>query len=73
MNTPPAYRIRRLAGRCSNGYGRDSGRLAHAVPSDSHIALCGASYGRRSAGWSEWDDEKITCSRCLEKINKDKQ
>lgn len=62
------YRIRRLAGRCANGYGRDVGKRNHAVPIDSLNAICGATYGKRSAGWSEWDEKEITCPRCLDKM-----
>ena len=67
MNAP-RFKIRRLTGRCSNGYERDAGSRNHAVPTGSHVAVCGATYGRRSAGWSEYEEEEITCPRCLKKI-----
>jgi hypothetical protein len=54
-----------LLGRCANGAERDKGKLVHAVP-DSGVALCGATYGSRSAGWSrEEDGQMVTCPRCL--------
>ena len=70
MTAAPGFRIRRLAGRCLNGYERDSGTRHHAVPSDSWRALCGAYPGKRSAGWSEWDEKEVTCPRCLKKLER---
>lgn len=69
-----------LTGRCANGAQRDSGTLYHALPVKeymgglfpSSVALCGATFGRRSAGWNAHDkpDHAITCPKCLKKIAK---
>ncbi len=64
----PAVIARHMLGRCANGYERDSGRLSHAVRADNWQSLCGAEPGRRSAGWSEYADESVTCPRCLRKM-----
>lgn len=65
-----------LTGRCSDGAGRDGGRLYHAVPTPNlttgHVggrALCGAEPGRLS-GWSWQVGEKVTCPRCLKRLAK---
>ena len=59
------YRLMRLGGRCADGAERDGGTLIHVVPSTSIRALCGVTYGRRSAGWFEVDGpEQPTCPRC---------
>jgi len=67
-----APNIWRLAGRCSNGFERDGGARFHAVPADdrgvAYVALCGAKPGRRSAGWSSYPGEAVTCPRCLRKL-----
>lgn len=66
---PPArpYYVRYLMGRCANGAERDTGRLLHAVKGAT--ALCGKSYGRQSAGWSEHQDgAAVTCPKCAKKI-----
>lgn len=59
------FRIQKLSGRCANGCERDSGQRSHAVPTTSARALCGATYGRTSAGWSDYDGTEITCPRCV--------
>lgn len=58
-----------LAGRCANGSELDCGTIWHAVPKSSNKALCGATHGRRSAGW-RGDDEShlVTCPRCLKRM-----
>ena len=55
-----------LTGCCANGAQRDAGRLFHAVPGNSAFgkALCGATPGRRSSGWSESEGKAPTCDRC---------
>ena len=58
-----------LAGRCRSG-GDSSGTLAHAVPAGASTALCGRTYGRHSAGWSDHLDREVTCPRCLRKMAK---
>lgn len=55
----------RLAGRCVSGAERGKGVRYHAVPHESHKALCGAKPGRHSAGWSCTAGETVTCPRCL--------
>ena len=67
------YEIHRLAGRCANGFEADGGSLFHARPLADHgwgqeKALCGASPGRRSAGWSLYPGDAVTCKRCLKKL-----
>jgi hypothetical protein len=66
----PATNIcpRRLAGRCANGAERDGGTLFHAVPAGKWDALCGAHPGRRSAGWSQYAGDGVSCPKCLRKL-----
>ena len=66
------YRQMRLGGRCADGAERDSGTLIHTVPPRSAKALCGASYGRRSAGWflQEAGDSGRPCPRCAVRLGK---
>jgi hypothetical protein len=66
----PIVRILRLTGRCANGGERDGGLHFHAVIGDDWEALCGASPGRRSAGWSSYPGTEVTCPRCLSKIRR---
>jgi len=68
------YRVRSLAGRCSNGFESDHGHLFHAVRFDNWKSLCGAKPGCRSVGWSDWGKDKpVTCPRCLKKLSKGEQ
>ena len=64
-----------LMGRCANGAEREKGTKVHAVPTTSNKALCGVTYGRRSAGWQVADGRHvgldITCPRCLARLRKD--
>jgi len=66
------YEVLMLAGRCANGSELDSGTRWHAVPKGKYTAVCGATYGRRSAGWSSYIKlhQPVTCPRCLKKLNK---
>jgi len=66
----PSFKVRRLTGRCANGYGRDAGSRSHAVPDGSLVAVCGATYGKRSAGWSEDEEYIVTCPKCLKKLSR---
>jgi hypothetical protein len=59
------YKIRQMAGRCANGAERDHGARWHAINAYTGKALCGATPGRRSAGWSMYRGESVTCPRCL--------
>lgn len=61
-----AIQARRMAGQCTSGAERDGGKLFHAVARNK--ALCGAKPGRRSVGWSAHLGEKVTCPRCLKKM-----
>ncbi len=63
-----AYEILRLAGRCANGAERDGGRIYHAVPRMRSTAMCGATFGSRSAGWSSQVGREVTCGRCVKKV-----
>jgi hypothetical protein len=69
--TPTKYVAARMLGRCANGNEADGGHLYHAIREDrlSWAAVCGATPGRRSAGWSDYPDslrpiENVTCARC---------
>ena len=57
--------ILRLASRCVESGERDGGTRYHALPEQSRKALCGATPRRRSAGWSPYAGQAVTCSRCL--------
>lgn len=63
-----------LAGRCANGHENGRGRVVHAIAiapmdaavSDAFAAVCGVTYGKRSAGWaSAAPGVAITCAKCL--------
>lgn len=57
-----------LLGRCADGAERDGGRLRHAVR--GYRALCRATHGRQSAGWSAHQaNAYVTCPRCLKKLS----
>ena len=64
------YEILSMAGSCRNGFERDSGRRFHAVPKDDYRAVCRAEPGRRSVGWSTSPGDKVTCPRCLARLEK---
>ena len=59
-------------GMCANGAERDGGYVRHAILKSGWTAVCGAKPGRSSAGWSHEDEplEKVSCPRCLKKLNK---
>ena len=51
----------------------DGGSIAHALPLSEGgygftPALCGIKPGRRSIGWSSWVPERVTCPRCIRKM-----
>lgn len=62
------YRFTHLSGRCRSG--RDhAGQIVHLVPTRSGsmgVAVCGKKPAAKSNGWSEYDDDKLTCPRCIE-------
>lgn len=60
----------RKMGRCANGNEADGGRLYHAVNRESGKALCGNNPERRSAGWSSYTSETVTCPMCVKKLTK---
>ena len=63
------YTPKILTGRCRTG-SEKGGAVAHAVAGTSEFAtaLCGARPGRLSNGWSEWKPDKVTCPKCLKKM-----
>lgn len=65
------YQVMILAGRAANGSQRDSGTRWHALREGEYKAICGATYGRRSAGWSSFIKlhQPVTCPSCLKKIS----
>jgi len=63
---------KRLLGRLRNGAESDSGHIAHAVchsERSSAKALCGARPGPKSVGWGTYDEEEVTCPKCLERLS----
>lgn len=68
---------RKMTGRCCNGAERDGGFRSHLVdiPENENgfhfqKAVCGAKPGKRGNGWSDYDELKVTCPKCLLKIQK---
>jgi len=55
------YRFTHLAGRCRSGADQ-TGHVVHVLVSGR--ALCGREPGARSAGWSTYNDQEITCPKC---------
>jgi len=47
------------------------GNMTHAlkIPRNRAVALCGAKTGRSSNGWIGDCNKKVTCPKCLEKLN----
>jgi hypothetical protein len=63
------YSAKVLAGRLANGGELDQGTIIHAVPREDITALCGATYGPRSAGWvNPYGDNPVNCTKCLQRI-----
>jgi hypothetical protein len=66
----------KLAGRCSDGWERGQGTKVHALenplqPNQWTIygdALCKATPGRKSVGWTPMGDSNVTCPKCLRAI-----
>lgn len=57
-------------GRLANGYERGKGGLVHAVDDDNSYAgkaLCGTA---PSVSWSDRPNLKVTCSKCLKKLQR---
>jgi hypothetical protein len=59
------YKILTKAGSCRSGHD-STGKIAHAVVNGK--ALCGNSPKGRSAGWSSWESDKVTCPKCLKSL-----
>ena len=59
------YRITHKAGQCRSGID-NKGSISHAVV--NNLALCGQTPGKKSS-WSEYNDQSITCKKCLKIIN----
>jgi hypothetical protein len=54
-------------GRCANGAERDAGTVYHAVDIKTGRAKCGTYPARRSR-WSDYHGDRVTCARCLVKL-----
>lgn len=69
-NERRGYAVMQLAGRCANGFEGGHGVKWHAVRKGEYKAVCGATYGRRSAGWSSWQviGQEVTCPKCQKKL-----
>ena len=69
-NKKRGYAVMQLAGRCANGSQGGHGVKWHAIMHDESNAICGATYGRRSAGWSSYEKagQEVTCPKCIKKI-----
>lgn len=74
-NKERGYSVRQLAGRCANGFEGGHGIKWHAVPNDDYKAICGATYGRRSAGWSSYQiiGQSVTCPKCIKRLERAQQ
>ncbi|MVF24249.1 hypothetical protein EVC37_21960 [Methylocaldum sp. BRCS4] len=68
-----------LGGRCATNYEKGRGSRVHAVPSCRALdqneycisaALCGATPGARSVGWTARPDLVVTCPKCKKAIMK---
>lgn len=65
------YFPRVMAGSCRTATDK-SGQLYHAVHTDEFpsydAALCGKTPGRKGNGWSDWKAPRVTCPKCLAKL-----
>lgn len=59
------YKVTHLSGRCRTGNDM-VGQIAHAV--SGGISICGKKPKGKSSGWSVWEDNELTCPKCLLKI-----
>ena len=62
-------RAARLAGMSRTG-SDSAGTVFHALPLGQYTAVCGKTYGKRSAGWSDYYGTTVTCPQCLKKMAK---
>ena len=58
-------RVTHLAGRCRSGNDQ-TGYISHVLVTGK--ALCGKAPGKKSAGWSEYNDTAPTCNKCTTKL-----
>lgn len=64
---------RMMAGGCRTATD-NHGQLVHAVisdddPAEGYVpAMCGATPGRRSNGWSTYKAQEVTCPKCLKRM-----
>ena len=65
-------RAARLAGMSRTGSDK-AGSVFHALPLGQHTAVCGKTYGKRSAGWSDYYGTTVTCPQCLKKMAKSEE
>ena len=67
----PEYKKLMLTGRCVNGRESDRGTVVHAVVGGSYgTALCGKKPGPRSNGFSIYEEDEVTCHKCLKALTK---
>ena len=68
------YLPKRLLGRLADGRERGAGYACHSVPEAEAAfgrALCGRTPGgKRSNGWTDHGAARVTCPRCLRKLDK---
>ncbi len=59
--------IKAKAGRRANGNESDKGLITHAVLGKHGLtALCGT---KPTHDWGEWEESKVTCEKCLKRLN----
>ena len=59
---PKNWEAMYLGGRIADGRGRSRGKIVHYC--DGITAMCGKTYGQRSAGWFT-TAEAVNCPKCL--------
>lgn len=65
--TPKNWEAMYLGGRIADGRGRSSNKIIHYC--NGTTAMCGKTYGRRSAGWFT-TAEPVNCPKCLKLVPK---
>lgn len=72
MSKAEEYVAWKLAGSCRSG-SDNTGTRAHALKTPVGIwdkALCGREPSGRSAGWSAYPSETVTCPACLKRLER---